>query len=114
MTDIATLLGKCRALGAVFILNGDRIKVQASKPLPEEYITELKQSRQAVIEELCYELQAEARCWVLEEWRRISIPSWRKILSQSIQEHDQNREEYARWMLREILEDPEYQEQNHD
>jgi hypothetical protein len=48
--------------------------------------------------------------WMLWEWRRISIPEWRYILKQSIAAGDQRREEYARWMLQEILLDPEYTE----
>jgi hypothetical protein len=49
-------------------------------------------------------------CWMLEEWRRISIPDWRHILNESIECRNKEREEYARWMLREILRDEEYQE----
>jgi hypothetical protein len=48
--------------------------------------------------------------WMLWEWRRISIPEWRRILQESIDQRDQRREEYARWMLRDILLDPEYTE----
>ena len=48
--------------------------------------------------------------WMLWEWRRLSIPEWRRILGESIEDEDRKREEYARWMLREILLDPEYDE----
>ena len=48
--------------------------------------------------------------WMLWEWRRVSIPEWRRILQESIDKEDTRREEYARWMLRDILLDPEYQE----
>ena len=48
--------------------------------------------------------------WMLWEWRRVSIPEWRRILHESIDKKDSKREEYACWMLREILLDPEYQE----
>lgn len=47
---------------------------------------------------------------MLWEWRRISIPEWRRILRESIAVGDQGREEYARWMLRDILLDPDYEE----
>ena len=47
--------------------------------------------------------------WMLWEWRRISIPDWRRILLESMDKKDSKREEYARWMLSEILLDPEYQ-----
>ncbi len=48
--------------------------------------------------------------WMLWEWRRVSIPCWRGILKVSLSNNDSRREEYARWMLRDILLDPEYQE----
>jgi hypothetical protein len=48
--------------------------------------------------------------WMLWEWRRVSIPEWRRILQESIDKADKQREEYARWMLREILLDPDYEE----
>ena len=46
--------------------------------------------------------------WMLWEWRRVSIPEWRRILQESHRQGDSHREEYARWMLKEILLDPEY------
>lgn len=49
--------------------------------------------------------------WMLWEWRRISIPEWRSILQKSIGNEDPGREDYARWMLREILLDPDYAEE---
>lgn len=49
-------------------------------------------------------------CWVLDEWRRVSTPEWRRILRESIDKRDSKREAYARWMLRDILLDSEYQE----
>lgn len=48
--------------------------------------------------------------WMLWEWRRVTTPEWRLVLIQSIEDGDTKREEYARWMLREILLDPEYEE----
>ena len=48
--------------------------------------------------------------WILWEWRRASIPVWRTILEESVFKGDSNREEYARWMLMEILLDPDYEE----
>ena len=48
--------------------------------------------------------------WALWEWRRVSIPEWRAILSTSAEQGDRKREEYARWMLSEVLLDPEYDE----
>ena len=46
--------------------------------------------------------------WMLWEWRRISIPEWRRILVEAIECRDRRREDYARWMLRDILLDPDY------
>ena len=48
--------------------------------------------------------------WMLWEWRRVSIPRWREILQASIFRGDRAREKYARWMLRDILLDPDYEE----
>ena len=50
--------------------------------------------------------------WVLWEWRRVSIPLWRNILEESVFKGDIKREDYARWMLLEILLDPAYEEGN--
>ena len=50
--------------------------------------------------------------WMLWEWRRVSIPEWRRILQEGVEKVDTERKEYARWMLREILLDPDYQEEN--
>jgi hypothetical protein len=47
---------------------------------------------------------------MLWEWRRVSIPEWRRILQESADCGDERREDYARWMLREILLDPDYEE----
>jgi hypothetical protein len=47
---------------------------------------------------------------MLWHWRRVSIPEWQRILKESIESGDRRREEYARWMLREVLLDPDYEE----
>jgi hypothetical protein len=51
---------------------------------------------------------ANKKQWILEEWRRLSIPEWRRILKESIGTGNISREKYARWMLSEILKDDEY------
>lgn len=43
-----------------------------------------------------------------EEWRRVAIPAWRKVLQEAIRRGEKKREEYARWMLKDVLRDPEY------
>ena len=48
--------------------------------------------------------------WVLWEWRRVSIPDWQMILRESKDRGDTGGEDYARWMLREVLLDPDYDE----
>lgn len=52
----------------------------------------------------------QSREWILQEWRRVSIPQWRYIFRESIAQGDKKRESYARWMLREVLVDAEYQD----
>jgi hypothetical protein len=47
---------------------------------------------------------------MLWEWRRISISEWRRMLRESINKGDNKREEYVRWVLRDILLDPDYEE----
>jgi len=51
--------------------------------------------------------------WMLWEWRRVTTPEWRLVLIQSIDDGDTKREEYARWMLRDILLDPDYRDPGH-
>jgi len=40
----------------------------------------------------------------LDEWRRINIPAWQRILKESQAAGDKSREDYARWMLEKVLE----------
>jgi len=73
-------------------------------------VSALKTLKAQVLAELDRERRDSPDCWLLEEWRRASIPQWRRILGESIEQRDRKREEYARWMLREMLLDPEYEE----
>ena len=43
-----------------------------------------------------------------KHWIALSIPCWRRVLQESLREHDAQRENYARWMLGAVLEDLEY------
>lgn len=45
---------------------------------------------------------------LFQEWRRVSIPEWRTIPQESQDWSDQKRAGYARWMLRDVLLDPDY------
>ncbi|MBI4235733.1 MAG: hypothetical protein HY688_00010 [Chloroflexi bacterium] len=107
MSDITILLERAQALRASFQLEGDCLFVEAPDPLPTDFMEELRVSKPLLREYL----KAEAHWpWVLREWRRVSIPAWRQVLADSVQQRDQGREQYARWMLREVLLDPDYQE----
>ena len=75
------------------------------------YIIELKESKYEILTELRWEIRSTTECWLLEEWYRISLPEWRRILKESIEGKYKKREEFARWILREILKDPEYEEE---
>jgi len=108
--DVTALLEKCRTLGATLIALEGRLKIRAPKPLPEDVLAELREAKAEVLAELGRQAREESRCWVLEEWRRTSIPQWRRALRESVLAGDRRRIEYARWMLREVLEDPEYVE----
>jgi len=110
MKDIITLLEQCRARGATLTVEGHSIKVQAPYPLPDDLVLALKQAKPEILAELQRQHNDQLVPWMLEEWRRISIPAWRRILLESIESNDVKREEYARWMLRDILEDDEYRE----
>lgn len=44
------------------------------------------------------------------EWRQVATPEWRKVLQEAIRRGEKRREEYARWILKDVLEDPEYRE----
>ena len=77
---------------------------------------------QQVLAELCDDPESDsgprpqpADCksfepWALQEWRRVSIPDWRLILSVSAEQGDADRQAYARWMLREVLLDPDHRD----
>jgi hypothetical protein len=107
MRDITALIEMCRGLGATLTPLEGRLKIQAPSPLPEDIIAELRLAKNEILTELRYRLRKESECWLLEEWRRISIPEWRRILRESIESGDRKREDYARWMLADILQDPD-------
>ena len=114
MNDIVALLDRCRELGATLTQLNGRLKVRAPQPLPDDVVAGLREAKTEVIAELRKQTRNESECWVLEEWRRISIPQWRKVLRGSILAGDSRREVYARWMLKEVLEDAEYREETTD
>ncbi len=107
MKHVTALLEQCRILGAKITPLEGRLKIEAATPLPDDLIAELKVAKSEILAELKHQLRKESECWILEEWRRISIPEWRKILRECIKTGDRKREDYARWMLLEILQDPD-------
>jgi len=110
MKNTVELIRQCEALGIELIPSGSSLKLRANQPPSEEMLTAIKDAKGSILAELKSRQNKAAECWMLEEWRRISIPDWRRILRESIAANDQRREDYARWMLREVLEDPDYQE----
>jgi hypothetical protein len=111
MSQVDQIIRRCQELGVQLIPSGDKLKMKATQPPPAELLSAIKEFKREILAELKCRLRKEAQCWALEEWRRISLPEWRRILQESIEEKDKKREEYARWMLREVLEDPGYKEQ---
>ncbi|MFC2027128.1 hypothetical protein ACFLU3_00425 [Chloroflexota bacterium] len=110
MNAAVVIIKECRSQGATLTVEGDKIKVQAPHPLPDNLVSALIEAKPEIMAELQRQRDDQFIPWMLEEWRRISLPAWRRILSESIESNDVNREEYARWMLHEVLEDEEYTE----
>jgi hypothetical protein len=110
MREVSELIQRCQELGIQLIASGNTLKIRANQTPPEGLLRAIKEAKEKIIAELCYRQRQEASNWLLEEWRKTSLPSWRRILRESIEQQDRRREEYARWMLREVLEDPEYKE----
>ena len=108
MNGVEELLNEAHALGARFTLNGERVTISAPSPLPSHLLDRLRDNKAQVVEYLHERFDFEP--WMLKEWRRISTPEWRLILQVSIDRGERRREKYARWMLREVLLDPEYEE----
>jgi hypothetical protein len=117
--DIPALLDTLKTHGITVTVNGDRLKLVPGSRVPQGLADTLRAHKAEVMDYLlnhqaCPSTPAEAHdpmeCWPLKEWRRVSIPEWRRILQESIDKRDSKREAYARWMLRDILLDPEYQE----
>jgi hypothetical protein len=63
-------------------------------------------------EALCELIEREVSSWpwMLQEWRRISIPDWRGKLAQARACGRQREERYAAHMLGAVLLDPEFLE----
>lgn len=103
------VLDRARELGvALRLLDGARLECRSSSPIPSDLLEELRLHKAEVLDYLRQKAPvSEFEPWVLAEWRRVSRPQWRNVLRESIAKGDKEREEYARWMLTEVLIDPE-------
>ena len=109
--DAKAIVQEAQRRGIKLRVVGDKIRFAPKAQTPPEFVEQLRQYKAQVMALLRNRQTGEEfRCWVLEEWRRVSIPDWRRILQESIEQGDEKREEYARWMLREALFDSEYEE----
>ena len=110
-SPLFSLLGEAEGYGVSFKLENNRVFVKVPKQLPSDFMQELR-NRKTEIHDFLQKKQRriEADNWALNEWRKTSLPAWRRILKESIEAQDKHRENYARWMLREVLEDEEYRE----
>ena len=43
--------------------------------------------------------------WMLGEWRKVAVPSWRRILAEANEHGPARRAKYAEWMLSDVLEE---------
>ncbi len=109
LTDARALIEQCQALGATLVLLDGRVRVRVMQRLPDDIVAAFREAKSEVLAELQPRFRGTSRCWVLEEWRRVSIPDWRCRLRESVENGTRKRVEYALWMLREVLEDDEYQ-----
>jgi hypothetical protein len=107
--NVADIVKEASELGITLRTDGDFVTYSPRSRTPQAFVDRLRQHKQAVLLYLRQQQSTSAEPWMLAEWRRLSIPDWRRILQQSIYKGDRKREEYARWMLREVLEDREYE-----
>ena len=104
---VVELVEYAERLGVQFRIRSEgNVQGRRLKLLPVNIRLALHQGKQEVHALLLAKREQEHKCWVLEQWRRLSIPSWRRILADSEAVGDAARAEYARWMLREVLLDP--------
>lgn len=118
--DAVALLGQAKNAGLTVIADADRLVVRGPRsaaPIVEqlryhkpEVLIALRREQEKRDAETDALLPDHFVPWVLEEWRRVSIPQWRNILRESITQGDKRRQEYAHWMLREVLQDSEPQD----
>jgi hypothetical protein len=110
MNSIVDLINEAKKQGANFILENNRLFLQASIPLPDGLLAELKNHKTEILQYMVQSKAVREDNWMEEEWRRINLPCWRRILRESNEQKDIRRAIYARRMLKEVLEDPDYKE----
>ncbi len=109
--NTASLIHRCRDRGATLLPEGGQLRVKGWSKLTEDLQEALREHKPEVLVYLRESVGEKAfDCWMLAEWRKVITPQRRRVLSESIAEGDAQREEYARWMLRDILLDPGYEE----
>ena len=113
--NVEQLLDRLRRHGVVVSVSGGQIRLVPGSRVPGNLVAQLQDNKSAVRDYIFAQSAHSAPktwpdCWPLELWRRTSLPEWRENLSESVKSGDKSNEEYARWMLREILLDPQYRE----
>ena len=115
--NVEQLLDRLRRHGVAVSFSGGKIRLVPGSRVPAYLVARLQDKKAAVCNYFLARhdhfgtSETETHgCLPLELWRRLSLPEWRENLRQSTESGDKNQEEYARWMLREILLDPQYRE----
>lgn len=112
--NVEQLLDRLRRQGVAVTVSSGQIRLVPGSRVPSHLVALLQDNKTAVCNYFAeapdFPEAGRQDCWPLELWRRLSIPEWRERLDQSIESGDLIQEEYARWMLREILLDPQYTE----
>jgi hypothetical protein len=110
MNNVSNLIKEAEKQGTRFILENNRVILKAATPLPPILLEDLRNHKTEIQQYLIQSKPIRENNWLDEEWRRINLPCWRRILRESIEQKDTRRAIYARRMLREVLEDPDYKE----
>jgi hypothetical protein len=110
MNEITMLLDRCKAMGAVLTASDGRLIIEAPRPLPDDVLDALRKAKAEILDQLNRNCFNDSECWPLEQWRLTALPEWRKQLRESITSLQMGQARYAYWVLKEVLEDPEYKE----
>ena len=90
---------KTKGIDLRLVDNVVRYTARVDKLTPE-VIADMQTNHESLRDEL---RQLEQGDKVLDRWKRDSIPQWKRILAESIDEGDDSRRDYAIWMLQEVL-----------